>query len=219
MPLTKGNPLLRGNQDAPSSLSHGYDRTYNNLRKYPSGLTFEDDFDASEPTFHFHRNLQFSEDALLDSVRTGNSGTAQVRMIEIRLERAQEIVERWQLFEGENKFRHVQKLKGTCRLKCEERHLFVLLFEPTPTYDLRTYLTLLEKYDPQHSKPCGTSMFVISEAMGCVAYTLAQMHSLGIAHNAIRPENILIEDNRVLFGLEFRPCEPVSRTFPILYIH
>ena len=215
MPLTKDDPLLGDIGEDPSKSLYRSDCTFNDLHKYPSGFNFEDVFDGRESTFHFHRNLRFSQEALLDSVRIANPASRQVRMIETRREKAQKIVDHWLKLNDENKFRHVQKLKGTYRLKCGEEYLFVLLLEPTAKYDLRTYMTLLEKYDPQHPARCGALPQIVSRAMGCIAYTLKQMHKLNIAHRAIRPENILIQDNRALLGLEFRLSESVGKLFSI----
>ena len=89
--------------------------------------------------------------------------------------------------------RHIVELKGTYR----QGIIYGLLFQPAADYDLRTYLQEIELQTAKASFP---NLRFLAESFGCLANAVKYIHSKGVFHGDIKPENILVHDGRVFLA-------------------
>ena len=185
MPLLKKDPMLQYPEENPVETSYEI-RLPQTSSVLPSDTTFKVEFTSSsqQPPLEWIRNLRVGKMAIVDVVRTSDSNSV-TRKITQSSEEADNEAD----MVSKLNHRHIQRLSSTYKLADD----FVLLFQPAARYDLRTSLEYYTYIRP----PCPR---FLRQGFGCLANALAFVHESGISHCDIKPENILIYEERLFLA-------------------
>lgn len=213
MPMHRDDPLLRTDADTPlSETEYAISESTQDTSPLPSNLMFKQGYGAGQgPRLKWVRYLRHWDHATLDVVKsespypharkriflTGNTTESDRAKNEAAILR-------------KVKHRHIVALRSTYR----HSNIMTLHFEPAADFDLRSFLELVElrvmrnqglPKDFQLQK----DLDFLTESFGCLSGALAKIHENGYDHGEIRPENILVHDNRIFiskfsFGLKCR---------------
>ncbi len=211
MPLHRDDPLLRVDADTdPSQTKYATSESTQNTSPLPGDLTFKEKYGAGQgPRLKWVRNLRHWDHAILDVVKSESAHSHTRKRIFLQgnaqgSERAKNeaaILKRV-------KHRHIVVLRSTY----EHLNIMTLHFVPAADFDLRSFLELIElrvMRNRGHSKDfqLQKDLELLTEGFGCLSGALADIHKNGYDHGEIRPENILVHDNRIFiskisFGLK-----------------
>lgn len=199
MPLLYNDPVLMLKPDAhPSETEYASSMLVRSVVPVPQDLFFQTEYERDEELgLQWVRNVRHWSYSTLDVVM----GEGYPHLL------ARKRVTSWKNNDGSAcaineaeilrkvKHRHIVTLHGTYR----QGDVYALLFEPAATFDLRSYLELTELQKiRQRDLPIDISLLI--SIFGCLTSALACLHAAGYDHGDIRPENILIHNDRVFLS-------------------
>ena len=196
MPLLQDDPLLEIEPDVdPSQTKYGSSLPLHEATPVGRDLYFKNKYDRDQLLdVCWKRNLRIWNFSILDVVQTRDPHLlARKRIKSSGDDKGSFIAKNEAEILRKVKHRHIVTLHSTYR----HGDLLTLLFEPAADYDLRSYLEL-----------CGNqNLEFMTRSFGCLANALACVHKFGYDHGDIRPENILVHNNRIYlskfsFGLK-----------------
>ena len=193
MPLFQKDPLL----NEALSESDPYRSDYSMWKAVkPGSLYLEHDVNFTlrhhsnhYVNFSWVRNLRHEDSSLIDVVRDSTEHPLMRKRIWHTYEIGTEgSAARREARNASNlDHRHILRFKGTYA----QGNVLAILYSPIADFSLRTYLGLVEL----KQKPLRT----IREAFGCLASALSCMHRRLISHGDIRPENILVVNDGLVY--------------------
>lgn len=206
MPLLHEDPLLQA--DAGIDLSqtkYSSPLPLNDSTPVSRDLEFKNSYDrAQQFDIYWKRNLRHWNFSILDVVQDGEHHylLARKRVKSSGDDEGSCIAKNEAEILRQVKHRHIVTLHGTYR----HGDLFTLLFKPAADHDLRSYLELTELYMIRKRKN-SVDLDFLRRSFGCLANAVACVHKATYDHGDIRPENILVHDNRIYlskfsFGLK-----------------
>ena len=186
MPLQYGDPLLKTDLGVgPSETRYASSLPLHEARSVSRNLYFKDKFDEDQLLdVSWKRNLRHWDNSILDVVQPGNypHRLARKRIKSTGDGEVSVIAKNEAKILSKVKHRHIVTLHGTYR----HGGVATLLFEPAADLDLRTYLELAT-----------VNLDFMRRSFGCLANALACIHGAGYDHGDIRPENILVNGDRI----------------------
>ena len=209
MPLHRDDPLLHMDLDADPSQTKYY--LYNGTGQIPKDIGFRESYQAGQgPGLEWIRNLRHWDGATLDVVRGDSPPLYARKRIFLpgndqgsdRANNEAEILRKME-------HRHIITLRSTYR----HPNVVTLHFKPAAHCDLRSYLDLFELKFMRSRKLAMDEQLqkdfrFLTESFGCLSSALSAIHAAGYDHGEIRPENILVDNNRIFiskfsFGLKY----------------
>ncbi len=211
MPLHRDDPLLRADADTdPSQTDYATSESPQNTRSLPNDLAFKEKYGAGQgPRLKWVRNLRHWDHATLDVVKSESAHShARKRIFLPGNAHGADRAKNEAAILRKVKHRHIVTIRSTY----EHPEIMTLHFEPAADYDLRSFLGLIElrvMRNRVHPKDfqLQKNLELLTESFGCLSGALAEIHEHGYDHGEIRPENILVHDNRIFiskfsFGLK-----------------
>jgi serine/threonine protein kinase len=153
---------------------------------------------TEEVPYVWGRNLRITNQAALDAVQPRNDNSWFCRKIVFpKNEESLEQRKAWEAARAEAellkwlntpvKHHHLVQLAGTYK----QGRTSVLLIRPLAHFDLKTYLSWIEEPQVAHDHQTD-SQKLLRNSFGCLASAVKHVHSKGIIHDDIQPQNILI---------------------------
>ena len=196
MPLQHGDPLLKTDLGVdPSQTKYGSSLPLHGAKSVSRNPCFKDRFDEDQLLgVSWKRNLRHWDYSILDVVQPGNYPH---RLARKRIKPTSDgeipiIAKNEAKILSKVKHRHIVTLHGTYR----HGGVATLLFEPAADLDLRTYLELADP-DRNQDRTVRVNLDFMRRSLGCLANALACTHGAGYDHGDIRPENILVNCDRI----------------------
>jgi hypothetical protein len=211
MPLIRSDPLLNLQLDVELSDSLYTAPCHSNhadLYQKDPEFRFEHPVDAILP-LEWKRNVRHDANSLLDTIRCASQDYLVARKQTVTVAEANKTNDKVLAalrhearilckLEKHKRHRHIVKFVGTY----SQASTYTLLLEPSAEYDMRTYLQLFEIVQGggdsafhEHTTSDSTRKH-IAQSFGCLANAVEFLHALGLTHNDIRPENILMDKGR-----------------------
>jgi len=208
MPLHRDDPLLRADADTdPSQTDYATSESPQNTRSLPDDLAFKQKYGADQgPRLKWVRNLRHWDHATLDVVKSESAYShARKRIFLQGNAHGSDRAKNEAAILRKVKHRHIVVLRSTY----EHPNIMTLHFKPAADFDLRSFLELVELRVTRNQGPSKDFQLqkFLTESFGCLSGALAEIHENGYDHGEIRPENILVHDNRIFiskfsFGLK-----------------
>lgn len=211
MPLHRGDPLLFANPDTDPSQTEYATWESTQSASLPDELGFKVKYTADQgPRLTWVRNLRHWDHATLDVVKSDSTHShARKRIFLPGNARGSARAKNEAAILRKVKHRHIVVLRSTYE---HSDIMMTLHFKPAAKFDLRSFLELIEvrvKRNGGHSRDFDLQkdLKFLTESFGCLSGALAEIHESGYDHGEIRPENILVHDNRIFiskfsFGLK-----------------